>query len=170
MPWLRSSVSTLWEAILTPCLRHCFLGLCYHHSVTLCQRSECEQVLSAEGASSWALFQLPGQMVILPNRLIQWVVKRRCDGGWEGEVREAGGDQEIVTPLSYHRSQGRQQLKTKRDEWCQMAQERFSGLTTKMSSWDVAAEWSSLTTPSKPPPPHHSTTPPFYSLNSTVIS
>lgn len=73
----------------------------------------------------------------------------------KGEVREAGGDQEIVAPLSYHRSQGRQQFRTRGDVRCQMAQERFSGLMTKMRSWDVAAEWSSLT-------PHHSATP-FYS-------
>lgn len=58
----------------------------------------------------------------------------------KGEVREAGGDQEIVAPLSYHRSQGRQQFKTRGEVWCQMAQERFSGLMTKMRSWDVAAD------------------------------
>ena len=57
-----------------------------------------------------------------------------------GEVREPEGDQEIVTPLSYHRSQGRQQFKTRGEECCQMTQERFSGPMIKMSSWEVATD------------------------------
>lgn len=57
------------------------------------------------------------------------------------EVRDVGGNQETVVTkslLSRHRNQGKQKFKKGGGEWYQMAQERFSGLRTKMSPWDLA--------------------------------
>lgn len=65
----------LWEAMLSPWLRHCVLGLSYHPSVTLRQRSEHRQELPAVVL----FFQLPGQLVV-PKR-------------WAGEDVLKGGGQ-----------------------------------------------------------------------------